>query len=103
MPSPRKQRQERIHHFVQQVHQESHGNYGSYKISQRLKADPSMESACRNTVARAMRELGIQSRISRKFKPTTTQVDPSKQPPPNLLDQTFTADRPSQKWVTDIT
>ena len=103
LPSPRKQRQERIHHCVQQAHQESHGNYGSYKISRRLKADPSMESACRNTVARAMRELGIRSRISRKFKPTTTQVDPSKQPPPNLLDQTFTADRPNQKWVTDIT
>ncbi|WP_425572447.1 IS3 family transposase [Novipirellula caenicola] len=62
LPSPRKQR---IYNCVQQAHQECHGNYGSYKISQRLKADPSMESACLNTVARAMRELGIRSRVAR--------------------------------------
>lgn len=103
LPSERKQRQERIRSCVEQVHAQSHGNYGSYKISRHMKSDPSMESACRNTVARAMRELGLRSRISRRFKPTTTQVDSSKHPSPNLLDQTFNADRPNQKWVTDIT
>jgi putative transposase len=29
--------------------------------------------------------------------------DPSKIPAPNILDQTFTAAAPNQKWVTDIT
>ena len=39
----------------------------------------------------------------RLFKPTTPQADPAKAPAPNVLDQDFHADRPNQKWVTDIT
>jgi len=102
-PSPRKARQERIRQHIKSVYEQSSCNYGSYKIAHCMKSDPSMESVCRNTVASAMREMGLKSRVIRKFKPTTTQVDPSKRPAPNLLDQTFTADRPNQKWVTDIT
>ena len=36
------------------------------------------KSDCRNTVASAMREFGLKSRVSKKFKPTTTVVDPTK-------------------------
>ncbi len=38
-----------------------------------------------------------------QVKPTTTQVDPRKRPAENVLQQDFHADRPNQKWVTDIT
>jgi putative transposase len=62
-----------------------------------------LESACRNTVAAAMRELGLKSRVCKRFKPTTTQTDPTKQPAENRLDRDFTADAPNRKWVTDIT
>ena len=42
--------------------------------------------------------------MSRKaFRPTTTQVDPSKRPAANVLDRELTATAPNQKWVTDIT
>ena len=50
-----------------------------------------------------MRELGLKSRLSKRFKPTTTQTDPTKQPAENTLDRDFTADAPNRKWVTDIT
>ena len=50
-----------------------------------------------------MRELGLKSRVFKMFKPTMTQVDPSKRPAQNVLEQNFKADRPNQKWVTDIT
>lgn len=50
-----------------------------------------------------MRELGLKSRVSRSFEPTTTQADPSKTPAPNRLDQDFTANVPDRNWVTDIT
>jgi putative transposase len=50
-----------------------------------------------------MRELGLASRVSKAFTPTTTQADPTKSPAPNRLDRDFTATRPNQKWVTDIT
>ncbi len=102
-PSLRTQRSERIHASVKQVYEESNQIYGSYKIAEQLEKDDRLEAACRNTVATAMREMGLKSRVSKKFTPTTTVSDPSKVPAPNILDQTFTADAPNQKWVTDIT
>jgi len=102
-PSPRAQRHDQIQVAVQQLHAESHGIYGSHKIARELEGRPELESACRNTVAKAMRELGLKSRISRAFTPTTTQADPTKQPAPNQLAQDFTAAAPNRKWVTDIT
>ena len=51
-----------------------------------------LETACRNTVAAAMQELGLKSRVSKAFQPTTTQADPTKQPAENKLDRDFTAD-----------
>ena len=102
-PSPRAERHEQIQAAVRQVHAESHGIYGSLKIANKLRERPDLESACRNTVAQAMRELGLKSRIAKAFTPTTTQSDPSKQPAPNQLAQDFTATAPNRKWVTDIT
>jgi putative transposase len=102
-PSLRMLRAERIRTSIKQVYEESHQIYGSYKIADQLGKDDRLEVACRNTVATAMREMGLKSRVSKKFTPTTTVSDPSKIPAPNILNQTFTADAPNQKWVTDIT
>jgi len=102
-PSERQKRHERIQQAVEQVYAESHGVYGSVKVAKVLKQREDMESACRNTVAAAMREMGLKSRICKRFTPTTTQSDPTKQPADNVLDRDFTADAPNRKWVTDIT
>lgn len=102
-PSPRTRRRTRICQSVKQIHEESYGIYGSYKIADRLQNDDQLESACRNTVARAMKEMGLKSRVSRKFRPTTTIVDPTKRPATNELNQDFAATEPDRKWVTDIT
>jgi putative transposase len=101
--SPRARRHERIQAAVAQVHARSHGIYGSLKISQALAQQDKLELACRNTVATAMRELGLKSRVTKSFTPTTTQADPTKQPAPNKLNRDFTALAPNRKWVTDIT
>jgi putative transposase len=102
-PSERAKRHERIQQAVEQVHAESNGIYGSYKVAETLQKREDLESACRNTVAAAMREMGLKSRVCKRFKPTTTQSDPTKQPAENKLDRNFTADAPNRKWVTDIT
>lgn len=102
-PSARTVRNEKIQQTVARLYAESHGIYGSAKITQQMLQDDQLESACRNTVARAMRELGLKSKVAKAFTPTTTQRDPSKRPAPNVLDRNFTADAPNQKWVTDIT
>jgi putative transposase len=102
-PSARWTRHERIKAAVARVHAQSHGIYGSAKIAQALQEQDELESACRNTVAAAMRELGLKSRVRKAFTPTTTRVDPTRQPAPNTLDRDFTAAAPNRKWVTDIT
>jgi putative transposase len=102
-PSARQQRSERIRDSVRQAHAESHGIYGCAKIVRTLQQRDELETACRNTVARAMRELGLCSRVRRRFTPTTTQADPTHQPAPNTLDRDFSAEAPNRKWVTDIT
>ena len=102
-PSDRRKRHERIQQAVEQVHAESYGIYGSQKVAEVLQQREDMESACRNTVAAAMREMGLKSRVCKRFTPTTTQSDPTKQPAENTLDRDFTADAPNRKWVTDIT
>ena len=102
-PSPRAERRERIHAAVRAVHAESQAIYGSFKIARELKRREDLESACRNTVARAMQDLGLKSRVSKAFTPTTTKSDPARQAAPNVLDRDFTAEKPNQKWVTDIT
>lgn len=102
-PSDRARRHERIQQAVEQVHAESHGIYGSAKVAEELQKRDDLESACRNTVAAAMREMGLKSRVCKRFTPTTTQADPTKRPAENRLDRDFTADAPNRKWVTDIT
>lgn len=102
-PSPRAERHERIRQAVREVHAASHGVYGSHKVAKALQNRDDLETACRNTVASAMREMGLKSRIRQRFTPTTTQVDPSHEPAPNTLDRDFTASEPNRKWVTDIT
>ena len=101
--SARAERQERIEASVRQSYEGSYGNYGSWKITRELNMRDDLESACRNTVACAMRKMGLKSQIRRRFVPTTTQVDPSRQPAPNKLDRDFAAPAPNRKWVTDIT
>lgn len=102
-PGPRVQRTETIKANVRKIYEDSHGIYGSYKIAQKLRQDEQMETACRNTVAKAMKEMGLKSRVSKQFKPTTTVADPSKKPAANVLDQDFRATKVNQKWVADIT
>lgn len=102
-PSDRKVRSEKLRHDIAKVYHESKQIYGSYKIAEELQNDSQLQSACRNTVARAMQEMSLKSRVSKRFKPTTTITDPSKRPAPNLLDQVFEVDAPNKKWVTDIT
>jgi len=101
--SVRQQRTEKIEASVAKVFEETDAIYGSAKITQELADREDLETACRNTVAKAMKRLGLRSKVKKGFKPTTTKSDPSKRPAPNVLDRCFEADAPNRKWVTDIT
>ena len=102
-PSERAQRRQRIDEQVREVYDEHGGIYGSWKIAEVMAERHELESACRNTVAAAMKKLGLQSKVSKGFVPTTTHVDPDKRPAQNVLAQDFAAEAPNRKWVADIT
>lgn len=99
----RTKRHERIQQAFERAHAKSHGICGGHKVAEELQKRDDLESACRNTVAAAMREMGSKGCVCRRFTPTTTQADPTKRPAENKLDRDFAAEAPNRKWVTDIT
>jgi len=79
---------------------ESHRVYGHRKVYEDLVAEEVI--CCKETVRRIMRDIGLFSRIKRKFV-VTTNSDHALAIAENILDRNFTADSPNQKWVADIT
>ena len=85
---------------IQAVFHRNLGVYGSPRVYHELLAQGVVCSE--NRVARLMRLHGIRAKQSRRFK-TTTKRNKAHPVAPNLLNQEFTADRPDQKWLADIT
>lgn len=56
-----------------------------------------------NRVAKLMRQAGLQGKTARKYRPQTTQSDPSHAVAPNLLKRQFKGHQRNQVWLTDIT
>ena len=84
-----------------QIHEASHGAYGGRKITHEINRK-SEKPVNHKRVERIMRENGIRSKSHKKYKATTN----SKHNLPvaeNILNRDFTADRPGQKMVSDIT
>ena len=84
---------------VKQAYAEGRGTYGSPRVVEALrkKGIP----ASKRRVERTMRALGLQGCKRRRFR-VTTKANPAHPVAANLLDRNFTADRPNQRWVTDI-
>lgn len=80
---------------------DSEKRYGSPRIWKELKKEGWDVSD--RTVGLIMRELGLRSCMSRKFKVTTTDSKHDLPKARNILKQDFTATKPNQKWVADIT
>lgn len=98
--SKRKQENKRIVAEIKVIHRQSRETYGSPRIHVDLREKGI--SCSEKRVARLMRNYQIAAKRKRKFVVTTD----SKHDLPladNKLNQEFQADRPDQKWVTDIT
>lgn len=81
------------------VHAENHGVYGSPRMYRELKAQG---VACsENCVARLMRKHDLQGQQLKAYK-VTTRADATHPVAPNLLDGDFTAERPDEIWLSDI-
>ena len=82
------------------IFDDEHSRAGAKRITKRLKLEGTHVS--RHRVARIMRLNGWRAKAAKKFKATTNSNH--KLPvAPNLLQQNFTASKPNEKWVSDIT
>lgn len=99
-PSDRWKENESLLVDVLDIFEASDKTYGSPRITEELRAQNRMVS--KNRVAKIMQAAGIQARKRRKFKATTDSRH--KYPiAPNVLDRNFSATRPGEIWVSDIT
>ena len=99
-PSDRWKENESLLVDVLDIFEASNKTYGSPRITEELRAQNRRVS--KNRVAKIMQAAGIQARKRRKFKATTDSRH--KYPiAPNVLDRKFSASRPGEIWVSDIT
>ena len=86
---------------IKRVYDDSKGRYGSPKITKQLKNEGIKVSQKR--VARRMKILGLRSIVVKKYNHASSSKTDSTKEYSNLLEQNFFADKPSEKWVGDIT
>lgn len=99
--SARERANQTLQALIAQVFEQTRQTYGSPRMYQQLKQDG---VACgEHRVARLMRDSGLVARYKRQFKPQTTDSSHGLPVAVNLLNQDFSATRPNQKWVADIT
>ena len=99
-PSARERADRRLRNRITDIHSRSRGTYGA----PRIHAELTFEGVCvgRKRVARLMRQARIQG-VHRRRRVTTTSQNPERVAAPDLVRREFTADRPDQLWVADIT
>lgn len=97
---PRGQRDAELREQIDRVWRENFQVYGPRKVWKQLKREGIEVARC--TVERLMRKMGLQGAVrGRKFK--TTIPDSAAVRPPDLVDRNFTAARPNELWVADLT
>ncbi len=99
-PSKRARDDVKLRVAVAEIHQESHGTYGSPRVQ--VEMNERGFEVGRHRVVRLMRELGLSGRIPKRFRRTTD----SKHGlgfAPDLVQQDFNPTEPNRVWVSDIT
>ena len=97
MDRPDKYRQ--VKEVIQQIYDEHRGRYGYRRITLELRNRGIIIN--HKTVLRLMNELGLKSLVRmKKYRSYRGKVGKTAS---NILGRDFTATKPNEKWVTDIT
>lgn len=100
-PSARKIRDEVLKPDVDRVHRQANDRtYGARKVWRQMNREGIAIANC--TTRRLMREMGLRG-VVRSKRARTTIPDEMAVRPADLVDRKFTAPRPNQLWVADIT
>jgi putative transposase len=98
---PRVRRDHELCEHIRRVWQANREVYGVRKVWQQLRRAGHAVARC--TVQRLMRQLGLRGVVrGRSFK-ITTQPDTAAPRPADLVTRQFTAPRPNELWVADLT
>jgi putative transposase len=85
---------------IRQVHGANYGVYGARRVWKQLHRQGVQVARC--TVERLMHADGLAG-VHRGRKRRTTTSEPAAARPPDLVQRQFTASRPDQLWVADLT
>jgi putative transposase len=99
-PSARRQRDAQLKLEIRRVFDDNYQVYGARKIWRQLRREGIGVARC--TVERLMGELGIAGAV--RGKTTRTTIGDEQAPrPADLVERDFSATRPNQLWVADLT
>jgi putative transposase len=100
-PASKRSTSDRTHKVeIMRVFNDNYRCYGAYRIHRHLNREGYRIARC--TVERLMPVLGIRG-VMRGRRPYTTIPDGLAARPPDLVDRDFTAIRPHELWLADIT
>jgi len=99
-PSARRRRDTELKVEIPRVHAEHFGVYGARKVWRQLHREGIAVARC--TVERLMGELHLEGVRRGRFHKTTTP-EPAAARPTDLVARDFSAERPNQLWVADLT
>jgi putative transposase len=101
-PSRRRLEDERLKPRILEAWEDSDRTYGAPRLHAELRLAHGLRLG-KKRVARLMRELEIQGVSRRRGRVRTTTPDKRTPPAPDLVQRNFTASRPDETWVADIT
>ena len=99
--SARAQRDEDLRATIQRVWDEHQQVYGPRKVWRQLRREQVEVARC--TVERLMRAMGLRGAVRGRAWVITTRPDAAAARPADLVERQFTATRPNQLWVADVT
>jgi len=101
-PSKRSVRKQRLQRRIEHIYHKSYRSYGAPRVHAELQKE--QESIGSHTVARYMKELGLQSLRAKRYKTVyAKRAEQHYRIPGNVLNREFRASAPNRKWVSDIT
>lgn len=96
----RAQRDAALRPEIQRVWEATRRRYGGKKVWKELRREGRVVARC--TVARLYKALGLRG-VLRGARVRTTIAEPLAHRPQDLVQRNFTATRPNQLWVSDLT
>ena len=96
--SPKADKYAEIKVLIRNIYDDNQGRYGYRRITKELRKTHRINH---KTVQRLMRKMGIFCRV--RMKKYNSYRGEAGRTAPDLLERDFKADKPNQKWATDVT